>query len=221
MSEEIIRICPELLNNFPDLRLGVLRSCVLVSESSDELKEEMAGVIEDLSGKIDAEYIRQMPVVRSFKDAYRLLGKDPNRYRPSAESLLRRVGSGKGLYQINSVVDCLNLTSIITGFSICGYDVHRIEGPVCMGIGEENEPYAGIGRGPLNISCLPVFRDCQGAFGTPTSDSVRTRIDENSSEVLFILPDFDGQETLENALKLLSELLLRYVPNADPVYSVI
>ncbi len=221
MSEEIIRICPELLDYFPDLRLGVLRSRVQVSESSDGLKEEMAGVIEDLSGRIDAEYIRQMPVVRSFKDAYRLLGKDPNRYRPSAESLLRRVGSGKGLYQVNSVVDCLNLTSIRTGFSICGYDAHRIEGPVRMGIGEEDEPYAGIGRGPLNISCLPVFRDRQGAFGTPTSDSVRTLIDENSSEVLFVLPDFDGQETLESALKLLSELLLRYVPNADPVYSVL
>ena len=221
LSELTINVSPELQGKFPNLRLGVLSSCVQVYESSDALKEEMDSVIKALSGRIDAEYIRQMPVVRSFKEAYRHLGKDPNRYRPSAESLLRRVASGKGLYQVNAVVDALNLTSLQTGFSICGYDAGKIEGPVSMGIGEVEEPYTGIGRGSLNISYLPVFRDQKGAFGTPTSDSVRTLIDENSSEVLFILPDFDGQTTLEMALKMLSELLLRYVPGANPVYRIL
>ena len=41
----------------------------------------------------------------------------------AAESLMRRVASGKGLYQINNVVDALNVISVKTGFSICGYVV--------------------------------------------------------------------------------------------------
>ncbi len=221
MTKATIQISSELKEKFPALRLGVLRSGVVVSESSDELKDEMARFIQDLSGRIDAEVIRNMPVVDSFKSAYRVLGKDPNRYRPSAEYLLRRVSSGKGLYEVNNVVDCLNFTSIRTGFSICGYDIHKIDGPIAMGIGEIDEPYCGIGRGQLNISYLPVFRDLQGAFGTPTSDSVRTMIEEESEEVLFLFPDFDHQETLEEALRLMSELLHRFVKGADPVYRIL
>ncbi len=211
-----IEVSPHLKEKFPKLRLGVLQSAVVVSDSPELLKEEMESVIGELAGHIDAEYIRQMPAVKSCKDAYRVLGKDPNRYRPSAESLLRRISSGKGLYSINAVVDCLNLTSVRTGFSICGYDRNKIDGSIRLGIANEGEPYQGIGRGQLNISNLPVFRDAQGAFGTPTSDSVRTLIDESTQKILFLIPDFDGQDTLEEALQMMSSLLLRHVMGAKP-----
>ena len=53
-----------------------------------------------------------MHTVKATKNAYRTLGKDPNRYRPAAESLMRRIANGKGLYQISNVVDVLNYISI-------------------------------------------------------------------------------------------------------------
>jgi DNA/RNA-binding domain of Phe-tRNA-synthetase-like protein len=40
------------------------------------------------------------------------------------------------IYQINNVVDALNLVSITTGFSIGGYDADKIEGDITYGIGE-------------------------------------------------------------------------------------
>ncbi len=221
VSKKQIEINPRLRDKFPALRLGILQSSVVVSETPQSLKEEMERVIRELSKQMDAEYIRQMPAVKSCKDAYRLLGKDPNRYRPSAESLLRRVSSGKGLYSINAVVDCLNLTSLRTGFSICGYDIDKIDGAIRLGIANEDEPYQGIGRGQLNISNLPVFRDAQGAFGTPTSDSMRTLIDESTTEILLLIPDFDGQDTLEKALQMMSSLLIRFVKGADPRHCIL
>src|SRR5690554_7874746 len=74
----------------------------------------MEAVTSRLEKDLDAEAIRRHPVVAATKNAYRLLGKDPNRYRPAAESLLRRIASGKGLYRVNNVVDVLNRVSVET-----------------------------------------------------------------------------------------------------------
>jgi DNA/RNA-binding domain of Phe-tRNA-synthetase-like protein len=114
------------------------------------------------------------------------------------------------LYQINNVVDQLNLVSIATGFSIGGYDSDHIQGDVCFGIGRLGEPYSGIGRGELNIENLPVFRDGLGAFGTPTSDSQRTEVTAKTNHFLMILIDFGCDEQLNDAKQIAIRLLKEY-----------
>jgi hypothetical protein len=87
------------------------------------------------------------------------LGKDPNRYRPSSEALCRRILKGQELYQINTLVDLINLVSLETGYSIGGFDDAKIRGGLTLGVGEAEEKFEGIGRGLLNIEGLPVYRD--------------------------------------------------------------
>ena len=216
-----IEIQTLLHNKLPNLKLGILYSPVLVTPSGENLVSVLDEQTEQPARLLDAETIRNMEAVKSARDAYKALGKDPNRYRPAAESLLRRISKGKGLYHVNSVVDCLNLASVQTGYSICGYDFDKIEGDVSLGIGNAGELYEGIGRGQLNIENLPVFRDDKGAFGTPTSDSVRTLIDEDTERVLMIIPAFDGDsERLKAALELLSDLLIKYVKGASPEFQI-
>ena len=83
---------------------------------------------------------------------------------------------GKELYQIDTLVDLVNLASIAFGYSIGGFDADKFVGDtLTLGIGREGEPYEGIGRGMLNIAGLPVYRDAQGGVGTPTSDNERTK----------------------------------------------
>jgi DNA/RNA-binding domain of Phe-tRNA-synthetase-like protein len=202
-----IKVESEILNKVPLLTLGCFEAKVNISPSSKELLLWITRQLEQIKVSLTAETIRQMATVKATKDAYRTLGKDPNRYRPAAESLMRRIANGKELYQICNAVDILNYISIKTGYSICGYDARKIEGEVTMGIGFENEPYQGIGRGTLNIESLPVFRDSKGAFGTPTSDSTRTMISENTKEILFIFIGFEGKDELNSSLEETSRLL--------------
>lgn len=212
-----IDFLPEIIEVFPNLKLGCLVSSVVVEDTGEELIQKMKAEIDSLSTQLDAETIRELPPVKALKQSYKALGKDPNRYRPAAESLLRRVSKGKGLYHVNNVVDCLNLVSVKTGFSICGYDLSRIKGDVSLGKGQPGEPYEGIGRGELNIENLPVFRDENGAFGTPTSDSSRTLIDTETQSILMIIPSFDGdKEGVKQAAEMLSEVLRQYVRNSSP-----
>ncbi len=195
-----IIISEKIRKLLPDLTLGIMEVEVTTQTSTEEIKQIINRRVKELEEIMTPESIRQMNTVKANKDAYRKLGKDPNRYRPASEALLRRVANGKGLYFINNVVDILNLISINTGYSICGYDTAKIEGDITFGIGEKDEPYEGIGRGNLNIEKLPVFRDNIGAFGTPTSDSVRTMVTENTTRFLMIIIGFGNEEELTNTL---------------------
>ena len=181
-----ITIEPSLSKNLPRLVLQGIRCDVVIQPSSSELLDLIANELAIHASVQTPDSIREMETVKATKEAYRVLGKDPSRYRPSAEALLRRVASGKGIYRINNVVDILNLISVKTGFSIGGYDYSGIMGDISMGIGEKDEPYVGIGRGDLNIENLMVFRDELSAFGSPTSDSVRTLVCDRTKTFLMV-----------------------------------
>lgn len=203
-----INIEPEISGLFSQLSIACIETEVKVVSSDRDLTNYMEKLCESLKGSITNETIRMHPVVEMTKRAYRKMGQDPNRYRPAAESLLRRIAGGKGLYYVNNMVDILNIVSIRTGFSIGGYDKDKISGEISFGIGRAGEDYQGIGRGELNIENLPVFRDEIGAFGTSTSDSVRTMVDENTRHFLMVIPSFeDTGDHLEKAIEISEELL--------------
>ena len=205
-----ISISTVLKRRCPNLRLGCICADVVVSESVRELLTEIDDRVKLICQTLIIEEISKIPTIAASRKAYKACGKDPARYRLSAEALLRRVVSGKGLYYINNVVDQLNLVSITTGFSIGGYDADQIQGNIVFGIGGPDEPYSGIGRGELNIENLPVFRDDLGAFGTPTSDSPRTEVKEQTRRFLMVLIDFDGDHLLDQAMQLAERLLKDY-----------
>ncbi len=118
--------------------------------------------------------------------------------------------NGKGLYKINNVVDLLNWVSIKSGFSIGGYNADKIIGDIKMGLGKTDEEYQGIGRGLLNIENLPIFRDDLGAFGSATSDSLRTQIDLSCQNFLMIFIAFQGEDELVDSMNFAEGLLASY-----------
>ena len=150
--------------------------------------------------------------IQATRQAYKRLGKDPNRYRPSSEALRRRILRELPLYKVDTLVDLINLVSIRSGYSIGGFDVDKIAGgSLVLGVGREGEIYHGIGRGELNIAGLPVYRDAVGGIGTPTSDEERTKIGLDTTHLLMIINGYSGLEGLEAAGKYAVGLLSKYV----------
>lgn len=194
-----ITISPELLQLCPNIHLGCIESNVKIQASKDcpKLLQLIETTTTDIASKLQTSDIKDLPNIANSRIAYKKLGQDPSRYRLSAEALLRRVVKGKGIYQINNVVDSLNLISMQSGYSIGGYDADKIKGEAIFGIGELNEPYNAIGKGQFNIHKLPTFRDEKGAFGTPTSDSVRTMVRPDTQRFLMVLIDYAGSGDLK------------------------
>lgn len=199
-----------LKEKVPGLQLFCIETDVVLSETPDQLWQLISEKCRELNGNLKVEEISSLPAIKASRQAYKLSGKDPARYRLSAEALLRRAVKDKELYRINNVVDLLNLVSISTGFSIGGYDADKISGKIEFGIGLKDEPYTGIGRGTLNIEGLPVFRDALGAFGTPTSDSERTSVTANTQRFLMVIIGFGANNLLPEAGSMAVDLLARF-----------
>jgi DNA/RNA-binding domain of Phe-tRNA-synthetase-like protein len=204
-----ISISDTIRTPIPKIKLGVIRAKVKYKKHSPALWEEIDKEIERIS-KLHLETVKDIPQIESSREAYKALGKEPARYRLSAEALHRRIINGKGLYQISNLVDSINLGSIKTGYSIGGYDAEKIDGDILFDIGQADEEYEAIGRGNMNIDSLPVFRDTKGAFGSPTSDSERTMITEQTKEVLLIVINFGGHAGFDADLDLIRSLFIRF-----------
>lgn len=161
------------------------------------------------------------------KEGVSCLRKDPSRYRPASEALIRRMLQGKQLYQRDTLVDLVNLASIAFGYSIGGFDADKFEGDtLTLGVGKAGEPYEGIGRGNINIEGLPVYRDSLGGVGTPTSDNERTKMMSDTSHLVVLINGYDGNEQqvranaeyiqslLKNTVRAM-EVLISYISNGN------
>ena len=95
---------------------------------SEGLWQEIDAFTQTLRASETADSIKQQPAIAATREAYRRLGKDPSRYRPSAEALRRRLLRGLELYKIDTLVDLINLVSLRTGYSIGGFDADKIQG---------------------------------------------------------------------------------------------
>ena len=210
-----INISPEIKNKIPASRLFCIGCDVHFKESPAALWNLIDEKCKQLRARLKMEDISQLPAITASRRGYKAAGKDPARYRLSAEALLRRVVRGEELYRISNVVDLLNFVSISTGFSIGGYDVDKIRGKVIFGIGAPGEPYEGINRGVLNIENLPVFRDDLGAFGSPTSDSLRSCVDENTTRFLMVIIDFGSGDNLIQAGEMAQKLLAEFAEGSN------
>lgn len=194
----------------PGLQLAVISASVANTESDENLWKEIDTFAAGFCLHYKIEDINKRIPIRSTREAYKAVGKDPNRYRPSSESLCRRILRGLPLYKINTVVDLINLVSLQSGYSIGGFDENKIRGNLVLGVGQAGELYRGIGRGELNIEGLPVYRDEISGIGTPTSDEERTKVDLDTTRLLMIINAYSGEAGLKEAVLFSVDLLKRY-----------
>ncbi|MFT4073616.1 MAG: phenylalanine--tRNA ligase beta subunit-related protein [Dysgonamonadaceae bacterium] len=203
VSDKIYSVCP-------DYAFAAIQ-CEVKNTSFDEnLWTEISALEAEIRVTYPIENINKISTISATRMAYKALGKDPNRYRPSAEALMRRIVKQMDLYQIDTLVDLINLVSIKTGYSIGGFDADKVQGNIALGVGEAGEVFYGIGRGILNIEGLPVYRDSMGGIGTPTSDEERTKISLQTSHLLLIINGYSGRNGLDEAAGWTVALLRKY-----------
>lgn len=207
-----LTLSSDLKSRCPEYRGVAVLASVVNTAFSEGLWQEIAAFTGELRAKDSTDSIKHQSAIAATREAYRRCGKDPSRYRPSAEALRRRLLRGLELYRIDTLVDLINLVSLRTGYSIGGFDADKIQGTaLCLGIGQADEPFEGIGRGLLNIEGLPVLRDAQGGIGTPTSDHERTKMDIGTRRILAVINGYDGnRQALGEAVRMTQDLLVRY-----------
>lgn len=215
VSDEIETVCPTFVGACVEAQVENTPYC-------QELWDEIDALGEKYKQTLTTESLKEMSGIAATRRVYRACGKDPSRYRPASEALIRRMLQGKKLYQIDTLVDLVNLASIAYGYSIGGFDADKFEGEtLTLGVGKAGEPYEGIGRGMINIDGLPVYRDEKGGVGTPTSDNKRTKMELKTTHLVVLINGYDGNEqhVRENAV-FIQKLLRKYCKSDGGSYFI-
>lgn len=215
VEDKIETVCPSFVG-----------ACVEADVENSAYSEELWKLIDEQCEKfrqtLTTDTVKDISAIAATRRVYKACGKDPSRYRPSSEALIRRVLLGKQLYQIDTLVDLINLASITYGYSIGGFDAGKFSGDtLSLGVGREGEPYEGIGRGMLNIAGLPVYRDAIGGVGTPTSDNERTKMGLATRRLVALVNGYDGnEETVRATAQLIIRLVERFCNGRNARYFI-
>lgn len=88
--------------------------------------------------------IEAHPVLVAYRELHRLVGVEG--VVPPAQHLIRLAKANGRLPNINTVVDCYNLVSAQTGFSIGAHDCTHLRGDVAFRITRGSERYRPLGE---------------------------------------------------------------------------
>lgn len=206
-----VRLSEEINSVVSGLNVITIEADVENSETCDELWQLLENECDDINRRYKMEAIKMRPGIAATRRAYKALGKEPNRYRPSSEAMCRRIVKGLGLYRINTLVDIINIVSLRSGYSIGGFDAGKIAGDeLVLGVGRHGDVFNAIGRGELNIEGLPVYRDELGGIGTPTSDEERTKLDLSTKKLLMCINVYGEELPVNETVEMSCGLLMRF-----------
>jgi DNA/RNA-binding domain of Phe-tRNA-synthetase-like protein len=170
------------------LCLGIVRAeGVAVRLDAPDVWAEIDRVGSALRAHYGGKTPGEMPGLQPARELYRRTGEDPTKLRPSSEALLRRILRGEALYRINSLVDLCNLCALEFLLPIGLYDMNRISAPVMARLGIDDEAYASLGKGTYTVAGRLALFDMHGPFGSPTNDSKRTAITEETRHCLMVI----------------------------------
>ncbi|MEK8199648.1 B3/B4 domain-containing protein [Lysinibacillus sp. FSL M8-0134] len=180
-----ISINQSLLAQHPELKIGIIHyTKIVVAESPQMIKGRMQLYQENLYLELQDHPVTQLEGIAEWRKLWKKLGADPNRYRHSAESLMRRISKQNYLTPLHSGVDLNNFFSLQYEMPIGLYDVSKIKEFVEITLGHEEVSYEGLNGRFNTLKNILYSRDEVGAFGSPFVDSTRTAVTEETTEAL-------------------------------------
>jgi DNA/RNA-binding domain of Phe-tRNA-synthetase-like protein len=207
-----ITINPAITSKVEDFKVGFIKyRDIEVGPSPQMLKGRLQLFQESIFFDLQDKNVTDIEGVAQWRDTFRKTGKDPNRYRHSAEALYRRVKKQNYLQTINSAIDLNNFFSLQYEVPIGIYNSDRLQGnQIELRIGAEGEIYKGLNGRENSLENLIVTSDEEGPFGSPFVDSDRAPVGEetkNAVQIIFLKPSLSVEES-EKLTKSLMDMFL-------------
>ncbi|MFG3284157.1 B3/4 domain-containing protein [Streptomyces sp. NPDC048111] len=159
--------------------------------------------------------VSALPAVAAWREAYRTVDVNPNRFPCAAESILRRVAKGDRLPRINALVDLCNAVSLDSRLPVASCDVGDIAGELAVRPADGTEVFAPLGA-PDATECPDpgeiVYADGRGRahsrrWNWRQGDVVKTGAGRRRLLLTVECAHEDGRPAVEEALERLAAAL--------------
>lgn len=208
-----IRISSELSQLFPNFIVGIIHyQNIVVGESPQMVKGRLQLFQESLFFDLQEKNVTELEGIKEWRQIFKLAGKDPNRYRHSAEALYRRVKKQNYLQPVNSAIDLNNFFSLQYQIPIGIYDLDKLKGDLEIRLGNEKEEYNGLNGRSNSLDHLIISVDDHGPFGSPFVDSDRTCVTEktmNAVQIIYLRPSIkkdDSVQMVESLMNMFTQI---------------
>lgn len=179
-------------------KIGIIHyTKIVVSESPQMIKGRTQLYQENLYLELQENPVTQREGIAEWRAVWKSFGADPNRYRHSAESLMRRISKQNYLTPFHSAVDLNNFFSLLYEIPIGIYDMEKLVGDIEISLGHEETGYEGLNGRYNSLNKILYSKDQVGAFGSPFVDSQRTAVTEETTEaiqIFYLRPSIDESE---------------------------
>ena len=225
-------ISKDVFDKIPNFVCGVVAVRGIDNSSEIPAVKEM---LEKYAGECKAYFdasgnkAKNDPCVEPYRDAFREIGINPNRYACAIEALMDRIAKGKGMPSINPAVDLGNALSLKYRIPIGAHDMNSFLKADGTGRGDSE---AGISVRPATSEDhFRPFGAPEGEYDDPeeaeivyvSGNEVRTRrwtwrqsevgkMTDDTTAVFYPIDGFAGfnDEEVKNIVQEFSDLLREY-----------
>ncbi|MDT0543842.1 MULTISPECIES: phenylalanine--tRNA ligase beta subunit-related protein [Streptomyces] len=185
-------IDPAVLALRPDYRALLLTAEGLRPGPSDDFSEGMLAAAESTARELLGDgAVEEHPHIAAWREAFRAFGAKPQRTRPSAEALLRRVAAG--LPRVDRLTDIYNAISVAHVLPLGGEDLDHYAGPARLVRAEGDETFETTAGGEAVVEHPApgevVWRDDAGVTCRRWNwrQCTRTRLTHATTRAMFVL----------------------------------
>lgn len=118
-------ISPAVFEKLPTACFGVVAvlDAVPSPEADTAIAARLTEAVTDCQAALAGVALKESPEILPYREAFRALGQNPNKYPCSIEALLTRIAKGKGMPSINTLVDLGNAVSLRHRLPIGAHDI--------------------------------------------------------------------------------------------------
>ena len=210
VDKEVFKLLPEYI-------VGIVTVDGINNHGQNqEIEDLLSSAVAECSAAFEGVKAKKAEEVQPYREAFRKIGINPNRYMCSIEALIDRISKGKGMPHINPAVDLGNAISLRHRLPIGAHDDGTIEDALTVRNTREGDVFIPFGsEEPDNPK--------EGEVVYASGNQVRTRrwtwrqsqigeITEDTTAIQFPIDGFSdfNQAEVEAARDELAELLQKF-----------
>ena len=136
----------EIFEKLPNACFGVVMAKGIDnSKAYPEIEQFLDESIQTAMQRFEGKKVKEEPDILPYREAFRALNINPNKYFCSIEALFTRIAKGKGMPHINPVVDLGNAVSLKYTLPMGAYDLDGSKEDICIRLARPEDTFLEFG----------------------------------------------------------------------------
>lgn len=186
------------------------------SKEYPEVEEKLNEALKVAEERFRDVKVKEDEAVVPYREAFRKLGINPNKFQCSVEAMFGRISKGKGIPSINPLVNINNSISLFNTLPMGTHDLSEVDDSIEMRLSREGDTFIPMGS---DVVESPDADEVVYAVGNEVRtrrwtqrQSEKGKIDKDTNYVFFPIDGFKGinDVAVDKVVKELSEVMKGY-----------